>query len=86
MNFYKRLEVDRHASPEVIKQAYRALALRHHPDRHPDDNGHNDERMRLINEAYAVLSDPVKREFYDRPRRYWKKWLDEGLLGLVREL
>jgi len=86
MNFYKLLEVDRQASPEVIKQAYRALALRHHPDRHPGDNSLNDAQMRLINEAYEVLSDPLRREAYDRPRRYWDIWLDEGLLGLVKEL
>jgi uncharacterized RDD family membrane protein YckC len=61
---YDNLKVMRGAPAEVIKAAYRALSQRYHPDRRP---GPEAERvMRLLNEAYAVLGDPVRREAYDR--------------------
>ncbi|MBW2051439.1 MAG: J domain-containing protein [Deltaproteobacteria bacterium] len=64
-NYYHILGIDKSASPEEIKQAYRQLALKHHPDRNPGDKG-AEEQFKLISEAYAVLMDPIKRSQYDR--------------------
>jgi curved DNA-binding protein CbpA len=60
------LQVAEDASTEDIKAAYRRLALEHHPDRVDDPQA--TERMQRINEAYATLVDPAKREQYDLER------------------
>lgn len=65
MDYYKVLGVSRSASPDEIKKAYRQLALKYHPDRNPD-NDSAEEKLKEINEAYSVLSDPAKRNSYDR--------------------
>ena len=62
-DYYEVLGVDRAASPEQIKQAYRQLALKWHPDRNPSAEA--TEKFREISEAYAVLSDEAKRSAYD---------------------
>jgi uncharacterized RDD family membrane protein YckC len=61
---YDNLKVTRSAPPEVIKAAYRALSQLYHPDRNPSPDA--ERVMRLVNEAYAVLGDPLRRELYDR--------------------
>jgi molecular chaperone DnaJ len=61
---YKALGVDRKASAEEIKKAYRKLAREYHPDRNPGDEG-AEERFKEIQEAYSILSDPDKRKQYD---------------------
>ncbi len=61
---YKTLGVDRKASEEEIKKAYRKLARRWHPDRNPDDSA-AEERFKEVQEAYGILSDPDKRKQYD---------------------
>jgi molecular chaperone DnaJ len=61
---YKALGVDRTASADDIKKAYRKLARQYHPDRNPDDKG-AEERFKEIQEAYSILSDPDKRKAYD---------------------
>jgi len=61
---YQVLKVAPDAPVEVIRAAYRALASRHHPDRLGDDPAAS-ERMQRVNEAYRVLSDPVRRARYD---------------------
>ena len=61
---YTTLGVDRKASDEDIKKAYRKLARQSHPDRNPDDAG-AEERFKDIQEAYSVLSDPEKRRQFD---------------------
>jgi curved DNA-binding protein len=65
VDYYKALGVDKGASLEDIKKAYRKLALKYHPDRNPTDKKRAEEKFKDISEAYAVLSDPEKRKQYD---------------------
>ena len=64
-DYYEILGVQRHASDVEIKKAFRQLAMKHHPDRNPGD-AHAEERFKVINEAYAILSDEGRRAQYDR--------------------
>ena len=64
-NYYTSLGIPKGASPEEIRQSYRALAMRFHPDRNPD-NPNAAERFHEIVEAYEVLSDPMRRQQYDQ--------------------
>ncbi len=64
-DYYSILEIDRNATTDEIKKAYRRLALKYHPDRNPGDKT-CEEKFKEINEAYACLSDPEKRINYDR--------------------
>ncbi|MGD8251983.1 MAG: DnaJ domain-containing protein [Desulfobacterales bacterium] len=66
-DYYEVLGVQRNAEQQQIKDAYRELAFRYHPDRNKDDDGAA-EKMKLVNEAYAVLSNPRKRSEYDGMR------------------
>lgn len=63
-DYYEVLGVDRNADQATLKKAYRNLAMQYHPDRNPG-NGAAAEKMKEINEAYAVLCDPQKRSLYD---------------------
>ncbi|PZC45829.1 MAG: molecular chaperone DnaJ [Chloroflexi bacterium] len=63
-DYYEVLGSDRGTDEAELKRAYRRLAMQHHPDRNPDDPEAAD-RMKEVNEAYAVLSDPQKRQIYD---------------------
>ena len=63
-DYYKILEIDSAADVAEIKKAYKKLAIKYHPDRNPDDTAAS-EKMSLLNEAYAVLSNPDKRREYD---------------------
>ncbi|HWY18277.1 MAG TPA: molecular chaperone DnaJ [Solirubrobacteraceae bacterium] len=63
-DYYKTLGVDKKATPEEIKKAYRKLARRYHPDRNPDDKN-AEARFKEISQAHDVLGDPDKRKQYD---------------------
>ena len=69
-DYYQILEVDQTASPRQIKDAYRKLAFKYHPDRN-SKNPAAAEKMKGLNEAYAVLSDPLKRREYDTLRQHY---------------
>jgi curved DNA-binding protein CbpA len=60
---YAILGIPRDATEPQVRQAYRRLAMRYHPDRHPD--GRSSERMRRLNEAWHILSSPIRRRRYD---------------------
>ncbi|PID87605.1 molecular chaperone DnaJ [Candidatus Gracilibacteria bacterium] len=64
MDLYKELGLDKGASKEEIKKAYRKLAMKYHPDRNPG-NHEAEGKFKKINEAYSVLSDDKKRQQYD---------------------
>ena len=65
MCYYEVLEVSRDASGAELKKSYRKLAMKYHPDRNPDDKEAED-KFKIVNEAYQVLSDDEKRSIYDR--------------------
>jgi len=71
-DYYAILGVSKTASPEEIKQAFRKLARKYHPDVNPD-NKQAEAKFKEINEAYEVLSDPDKRKKYDQFGQYWKQ-------------
>jgi len=64
-DYYKILGVERNASEAEIKKAYRRLAMKHHPDRNPDDKA-AEARFKDAKEAYEILSDAQKRAAYDQ--------------------
>ena len=63
-DYYSSLGIDKNASADVIKKAYRKLAIKFHPDKNPDDKK-AEEQFKVITEAYTVLSDPEKKLQYD---------------------
>src|SRR5436309_4421099 len=64
-DYYTVLGLNRDASEEDIKKAYRKLAMKFHPDRNPDDKG-AEEKFKEAKEAYEILTDAKKRAAYDQ--------------------
>jgi len=60
MDYYSTLGINRNATADEIKKAYRSLAMKHHPDRGGDAN-----KFKEIEEAYRTLSDPQKKQMFD---------------------
>jgi curved DNA-binding protein len=79
-DYYKILGVDRKASDDEIRKAYRKLAKKYHPDYNPD-NKQAEDRFKEINEAYEVLSDAKKRSYYDRVGSDYSSWQQRGNPG-----
>lgn len=69
-DYYQVLQIAPNADSKKIKEAYRELAFKYHPDRNREDP-ESAEKMKLVNEAYAVLSDPQKRSRYDALRNQY---------------
>ncbi len=101
-DYYALLEVPPTATVAEIRRAYRRLARKYHPDlnRQVSDSTSNEQRIKRLNEAYAILSDPIKRAAYDslrerrpqpqpqthpRPQEPRMTWT-EGFIGFIQEL
>ncbi len=76
-DYYEVLGINRDASEDEIKKAYRKLAMKHHPDRNPD-NPKSEEHFKEAKEAYEILSDASKRTAYDQ---YGHAGVDSGSAG-----
>ena len=64
-DYYEVLGVDKSASAEEIKKAYRKMAIKYHPDKNPGDK-EAEEKFKEAAEAYSILSDPDKKSRYDQ--------------------
>ena len=87
-DYYKILGVEKTATEDEIKSAYRKLAMKWHPDRNPDNLEEAKNKFAEINEAYETLSNPEKRQQYDNPSPFGdlggmgggtaRQWTDEN--------
>ncbi|KAM7277115.1 hypothetical protein ACFE04_018981 [Oxalis oulophora] len=75
VNYYKILEVDRSATDDDLKKAYRKLAMKWHPDKNPNNKMEAEAKFKQLSEAYDVLSDSNKRTVYDQ---YGEEGLKDG--------
>ncbi len=76
-DYYKILGIDKKASQDEIKKAFRTLAVKYHPDKNPD-NKEAEEKFKTINEANEVLSNPEKRKKYDELGENWQQHEQAG--------
>lgn len=76
-DYYSVLGLDKKASADEIKKAYRKLAVKYHPDKNPGNKA-AEEKFKEANEAYQVLSDPEKRTKYDELGENWKQYEQQG--------
>lgn len=79
-DYYKVLGVQKSATQEEIKKAFRKLAVKYHPDKNPGDKK-AEEKFKEVNEANEVLSDPDKRKKYDDLGENWKSYQQHGGQG-----
>ncbi len=79
-DYYKELGLDKGASEDEIKKAFRSLARKYHPDTNPD-NPEAEEQFKKISEAYEVLSDPKKRAKYDQINGQYRSFQNGGQRG-----
>src|SRR3954462_735387 len=79
-DYYSSLGVAKTATEKEIKQAYRKMARKHHPDVNPGDKS-AEARFKEINEAYEVLGDPAKRKKYDELGSNWRAYEQAGAPG-----
>lgn len=79
-DYYKTLGVDKKASQDEIKKAYRKLALKYHPDKNPG-NKEAEEKFKLINEANEVIGNEENRKKYDELGENWNRFQQAGAAG-----
>lgn len=79
-DYYKILGVEKNASQDEIKKAFRKLAIKYHPDKTKGDKA-SEEKFKEVNEAYEVLRDPEKRKKYDTLGSNWKQYEQAGGQG-----
>jgi len=79
-DYYKILGVERSASQDEIKKAYRKLAVKYHPDKNPDDKV-AEEKFKEISEAYQVIGNADSRKKYDELGANWKQYENAGFNG-----
>lgn len=84
MTLYEKLNLSREATQDDIKKAYKKLAMKFHPDKCRDDKEKtvNEAKFKEVNEAYSVLSDPVKRARYDQFGTYDDTSMGPGMNGM----
>jgi len=76
-DYYKVLGIDKKASQDEIKKAFRKLAVKYHPDKNKDNKA-AEEKFKQVNEANEVLSDPEKRKKYDELGENWRQYEHAG--------
>src|SRR3990170_2483788 len=79
-DYYATLGVTKASSEKEIKQAFRKLARKHHPDVNPGDKA-AEAKFKDINEAYEVLGDPAKRKKYDELGANWRAYEEAEAQG-----
>ena len=80
MDYYSILGVQRNASSEEIRKAYKKKAMQHHPDRGGDANA-----FQRVQEAYETLSDPIKRQHHDNPQPRQHQWNSNNFHDIFRQ-
>lgn len=86
MNYYEILKVSQKASEKEIKDSYKSLVKKYHPDLYKDDKNFAENKIKQINEAYEILSDTKKRKEYDEslnPPVYTRSIFTENILQII---